>query len=73
MNNKFEKLNDDSSHDEPCKIGQPPNSLLTIDMISATPSDSIADSSIHELYKRRALLIDGISIVLADNGNVKIS
>ena len=57
LNHNWEKLNMESFHVDPCKIGHPPNSWLINASNTSTPSVSIVSSFIHEVYSWWALAI----------------
>lgn len=63
LSNRREKLNVELSHVEPCKIGQPPSSVLTKWRYTSGPSASIASSLTQEAYKRRTLRVELSSTV----------
>jgi hypothetical protein len=67
LSKRSDRLKVEISHKAPCKIGHPPNSLLTIERTGSTPSVSIFVRFTHDSYKLRALVIDFGSIFSLDD------
>lgn len=61
------------SHDEPNRIGQPPNSELTNERIASTPSASTALSLTQDSYNRRAFVTASGSSVCCEGDPDNIS